>query len=109
MRPNQVFGDAAVRKSFHVKANSALNEIVIVNQFRRLVDCAKQDNLRIENFANLVADEIIDRLHIELCSKTLLDAIDNGEFGLARDKLMLTFGERGSARTTSGEWLGFLL
>ena len=38
---------------------------------------------RVEHFAQLVADQIDDRLEVELSSQTLLDRIDDRELGVA--------------------------
>ncbi len=38
---------------------------------------------RAEDIADLVADEVVDRLHVEFGGETILHAVDDGEFRCA--------------------------
>ena len=46
----------------------------------RVVD-ADVDDLGVEDLLDLVADEVVHRLHVELCGEALLDAVDDRQLG----------------------------
>ena len=48
----------------------------------RLVEHRDEDGLGVEDLLDLVADEVVDRLRIELAGDRLLDAVDQRELGV---------------------------
>ncbi len=58
-----------------------LVDVRIVDQIRlRVVDANAEVRL-IEDLADLVADRVVDPLHVEFCGERLLHAVDDGQFG----------------------------
>src|SRR5581483_1922161 len=64
-----------------VKAFAFFNRIARLQEIGLGVVGGNVHYLRVENLANFVADEIINRLHVKLGGETLLDAVDDSEFG----------------------------
>src|SRR5579862_1999544 len=58
-----------------------LEEIVVVTGTGRKIERREADALRVEQFAKLLADEIVDRLDLELRDETLLNAVDDRQLG----------------------------
>src|ERR1043165_2682856 len=64
----------------------ALSLFVVVVRNSKLIFniiCKNDNRLGIKNISNLVANRIVDTLHIELGSESGLYAINNGEFRIA--------------------------
>ena len=65
-----------------------------VKQIRGLIVETNPDNIGVENLANLVADEIVDRLHFELRREPFLHAVDDRELRGALQELGVGCGKR---------------
>ena len=53
-----------------------------MDQPGRLVEDADVDDLRVEDLLDLVADDVVDRLQLELAGDRLLHAVDQRELGV---------------------------
>ena len=69
-------------------AHAALDRVREVQQPGRLVVDRDVDDLRVEDVADLVADDVVDRLQLELAGERLLDAVDQRELGVALPRLL---------------------
>ena len=49
----------------------------------RVIEDPDVDDLGVEDLADLVADEVVHRLHVELGGEALLDAVDDRQLGCA--------------------------
>jgi hypothetical protein len=49
---------------------------------------ADVDDLRVEDLLDLVADDVVDRLQLELAGKRLLDAVDQRQLCVALARLL---------------------
>ena len=54
----------------------------------RLVEDRDGDDLGVEDLLDLVADDVVDRLHLELAGERLLDAVDQRELGVPLPRLL---------------------
>ena len=79
-----------------VGADAHLDRVHEADEAGIAIDHRDVDRLRIEDLADLVADEVVHRLHVELRDEALLDAVDDRELG--RALLRLARGGRSSAR-----------
>ena len=61
------------------EAHAALDRVREVQQAGGLVEDGDVDDLRVEDFLELVADEVVDRLRIELTGDRRLHAVDERE------------------------------
>ena len=64
------------------EADAALDRVREVDQARRLVVDADVDDLGVEDLLDLVADDVVDRLQLELAGERRLDAVDQRELGV---------------------------
>ena len=60
---------------------TTLDGVGITDEPGATVDDADVDDLRVEDLLDLVADEVVHRLHVQLRSQPLLDAVDDGQLG----------------------------
>src|SRR5262249_22800041 len=65
------------------KANASLDDVGKQDFVGGLVVQPNRDNLRVEDFLNFVADEVVNPLHVHLGDEAFLDAVDDGEFRIA--------------------------
>ena len=65
------------------EADAALDRVGEAQQTCVRVVDADVDDLRVEDVAELVADEVVDGLQLELAGETLLDAVDECQLGNA--------------------------
>ena len=49
---------------------------------------ADVDDLRVEDLLDLVADDVVDRLHLELAGERRLDAVDQCQLGVPLPRLV---------------------
>ncbi len=66
-----------------IKALTFFDRVLRVRRLGLGVKTHDPNHLRVENLANLVPDQIVNRLHIELRGKTLLHAVNDLQFGFA--------------------------
>ena len=59
-----------------------------MGQSGREVEDADVDDLRVEDLLDLVADDVVDRLQLELAGNRLLDAVDQRQLGVALARLV---------------------
>lgn len=68
-----------------------LAEVGQVDQIRLAVEERDVRGLGREDVSDLVANDVDDRLHVQLLSKRLLDAVDNRQLGRALLQLLADF------------------
>ena len=61
---------------------AALDRVREVMRPGRLVEIADDDDLGVEDLPDLVADDVVDRLRVELAGDRRLDAVDQRELGV---------------------------
>jgi hypothetical protein len=68
--------------------HAALNRVRVVEEAARVVVDGDVDDLCVEDLLELVADDVVDRLRIELARDRLLDAVDECQLGVALPRLL---------------------
>ena len=76
------------------EAHAALDLVREVEQAGRFVVDRDVDDLRVEDLLDLVADDVVDRLELELAGERGLDAVDQRELGVALPGLLDRPGSR---------------
>ena len=71
------------RRRFHVEPLAALDRVRGDEVPGCLVEHRDQDGLGVEDLLDLVADEVVDRLRVELAGDRRLDAVDQRELGVS--------------------------
>ena len=61
---------------------AALDHVREAEEARGLVEDRDVDDLGVEDLLELVADEVVDRLRVELAGDRRLDAVDQRELGI---------------------------
>ena len=84
------------------EADAALDLVREVEQARRLVVDGDVDDLRVEDLLELVADDVVDRLELELAGERRLDAVDQGQLCVPLTGLL----DRPRTRQCSSDVLG---
>ena len=69
------------------EADAALDRVREVDEPGLRVEDADVDDLGVEDLVDLVADEVVHRLHVELGREPVLDAVDDRQFGGALVRL----------------------
>src|SRR5439155_10725438 len=82
-RPEDFLGKTTWRTRLRMKALAVVEQVDIANQIGFRIKQRDPDHVRIEYFANLVADQIVDRLHLQLRGQTFLHAVDDRQLGVA--------------------------
>ena len=83
-------------------ADAALDRVREMKKPGRLVVDADVDDLRVEDLLDLVADDVVDRLELELAGERGLDAVDQRELGVPLPGLL----DRPGARECGADVLG---
>ena len=81
-RLDDVLAEAHDRHGHVREVVSALDLVDEAHEPGVLVVDDDVDDLRVEDLAELVADEIVDRLQLELAGDRFLDAVDQRELGI---------------------------
>ena len=70
------------------EADASLDRVRVVRQPGGEVEDADVDDLGVEDLLDLVADDVVDRLQLELAGERLLDAVDQRELGVPLPRLV---------------------
>ena len=70
------------------KADTPLDRVRVARQLGGKVEDADVDDLGVEDLLDLVADDVVDRLHLELARERLLDAVDQRQLGVPLPRLV---------------------
>ena len=73
--------EADWRTRFRMKSFAVIEEEHIANQIGFCIEQPDPNYVGSEYLFDLVADQIVDRLHLELRRQAFLDAVDNRQFG----------------------------
>ena len=87
-RLHHVAPEAHQRHRLVRKADAALDRVGEAQQACLGVVDADVDDLRVEDVAELVADEVVDGLQLELAGEPLLHAVDERELGNTPPRLV---------------------
>src|SRR5437870_6502119 len=80
-RPENMPGETKRRTRLRMKALAVVEEEDIANQVGFRIEKPDPDHIGREYFADLVADQIVDGLHLQLRCQTFLHAVDHRKLG----------------------------
>ena len=94
MRPETWSGASPARKGeldrrrLVWEADASLDRVRVSSQPGGEVEDPDVDDLRVEDLLDLVADHVVDRLHLEFARKGLLDAVDQRQLRVPLPRLV---------------------
>ncbi len=71
------------RRGLVRETDASLDRVRVMRESRLEVEHADVDNLGVEDLLDLVADDVVDRLKLELTGERVLDAVDQRQLGVA--------------------------
>ena len=83
-----VLREAARRARLEVQPLAQLVEVRLVDEPCRRVEGRDRDDLRVEDLLNPVADDVVDRLLVELAGNRVLHAVDESQLGVPLPRLV---------------------